>query len=97
MPKQKKSFIVMNQDDNCATALEDVPKDSKVQTFDIPITINHTIPLGHKIALEDIEKGDLVKKYGHVIGFATESILKGDWIHTHNLTSQYILEVLKNE
>ena len=97
MPKQKKSFIVMNQDDNCATALEDVPKDSKVQILDISITINHTIPLGHKIALVDIEKGDLVKKYGQVIGFATVNILKGDWIHTHNLTSQYILEVLKNE
>ena len=97
MPKQQKSFIVMNPDDNCATALEDVSKDSQIQILDIPITINNNITLGHKIALVDIKKGDLVKKYGQVIGIATENISKGDWIHTHNLTSQYVMELLKNE
>lgn len=97
MPKQQKSFIVMNPDDNCATALEDVTINSKVQIIDNPISINHNIPLGHKIALTDIKKGDLVKKYGQAIGIATENITKGDWIHTHNLSSQYSVEVLKNE
>jgi altronate dehydratase len=53
--------------------------------------------LGHKIALTDIKKGGLVKKYGQAIGFATEDIKKGDWIHIHNLTSKYLKEVLKNE
>lgn len=97
MPKQLKSFILMNSDDNCATALEDVSKGSQVKIMDIPITINHNIPLGHKIAIKDIKKGELVKKYGQAIGVATENITKGDWIHTHNLSSQYFQEVLKND
>ena len=97
MAKQLKSFILMSPDDNCATALEDVSKNSQVQIMDISITINHDIPLGHKIALTDIKKGELVKKYGQAIGIATEDITKGDWIHTHNLSSQYIQEVLKND
>lgn len=90
-----KKFIIMNPDDNCATALEDISKDSRVQIREISIFINQNIPLGHKIALADIRKGDLVKKYGQPIGIATEDIKKGDWIHTHNLTSQYLKEVLK--
>ena len=90
-----KKFIIMNPDDNCATALEDISKDSRVQIREISIFINQNIPLGHKIALADIRKGDLVKKYGQTIGIATEDIKKGDWIHTHNLTSQYLKEVLK--
>jgi altronate dehydratase len=97
MPKQKKSVIVMSPDDNCATTLEDVSKNTKIQISNTSIKINHTIPLGHKIALLDIKKGELVKKYGQAIGFATENISKGDWIHTHNLSSKYIMEMLKNE
>ncbi len=40
---------------------------------------------GHKYARTDIEKGALVYKYGHPIGRATQSIKKGEWVHTHNL------------
>lgn len=90
-----KNFIIMNPDDNCATVLEDISKDSQIQIRKISITINQNISLGHKIALEDIRKGDLVKKYGQAIGITTVDIKIGDWIHTHNLTSQYLKEVLK--
>ena len=87
----------MNPDDNCATALEDIPKNSQIIMNDDKITINQDIPLGHKFALNDINEGNLVKKYGQTIGITTDDITKGDWIHTHNLTSQYLKAVLKNE
>ncbi len=90
-----KKFIIMNPEDNCATALEDISKDSQLHIKKISVIANQNISLGHKIALTYIKKGDLVKKYGQVIGIATEDIKKGDWIHTHNLTSQYLKEVLK--
>ena len=90
-----KNFIIMNPNDNCATVLEDIQKDARLHIKEISILINQNIPLGHKIALEDIKKGNLVKKYGHSIGITTEDINKGDWIHTHNLTSQYLKEVVK--
>jgi hypothetical protein len=93
--KQSKNYIIMNPDDNCATALEEIPKNSEVQIGNISIIINQNISLGHKFALKEITKGELVKKYGQSIGIATENIKKGDWIHTHNLTSQYLKEVLK--
>jgi altronate dehydratase len=95
MSKQLKAYIIMNPDDNCATALEEIPKNAQVLIDEDNIIINHNIPLGHKFALNDINEGNLVKKYGQSIGIATEDIKKGDWIHTHNLISQYLKEVLK--
>ncbi len=94
MPKHLKSYIVMNSRDNCATALKDIPRRTQLQVNEINIIVNENISLGHKFALKDIKEGDLVKKYGHSIGIATVDIKKGDWIHTHNLVSQYLEEVL---
>ena len=52
------------------------------------------IPLGHKIALQDMAAGELVYKYGVPIGRAPQAIAKGEWVHTHNL--QDITEELCN-
>jgi len=46
---------------------------------------NMQIPRGHKIATVDIAKGEAVRKYAQVIGYAAEDIAKGDHVHTHNL------------
>lgn len=40
---------------------------------------------GHKIALDDIKKGQKIIKYGYSIGKAKEYIKKGEHIHTHNV------------
>ena len=42
---------------------------------------------GHKVALSDIKKGELVIKYGAPIGRATVDIQAGEWVHSHNLRS----------
>ncbi|RAI57449.1 UxaA family hydrolase [Roseicella frigidaeris] len=43
------------------------------------------IPAGHKIAVRPHAKGEPVRRYGQIIGFATEAIAPGQWVHTHNL------------
>ena len=52
------------------------------------------VPAGHKIALADIKKGEAVIKYGYPIGVATQDIKKGDFVHTHNLSSALTAEAL---
>ncbi|MCH6582406.1 MAG: SAF domain-containing protein [Gammaproteobacteria bacterium] len=42
------------------------------------------IPLGHKIALTDIEEGATLIKYGHDIGRSVANIGKGHHVHVHN-------------
>ncbi len=46
------------------------------------------IPLGHKVALRDIQSGDTVVKYGQDIGKATAEIPKGHHAHVHNLKTK---------
>ena len=46
------------------------------------------IPLGHKIALAGIKKGDTVVKYGHDIGKAVSDIGKGRHAHVHNVKTK---------
>ncbi len=43
------------------------------------------IPAGHKLATHDIDAGAAVRRYGQVIGFATQAIHAGDHVHVHNL------------
>jgi (2R)-sulfolactate sulfo-lyase subunit alpha len=46
------------------------------------------IPLGHKVALKEIENGDAIIKYGHDIGEAIATIPKGHHAHVHNLKTK---------
>jgi len=43
------------------------------------------IPAGHKVATRDIRKGDPVRRYNQIIGFATRDIRAGEHVHVHNL------------
>ena len=46
------------------------------------------VPIGHKVALVDINKGDTVVKYGQDIGKAVAAIAKGEHVHVHNLKTK---------
>ena len=48
-------------------------------------TTRDAIPAGHKIATHPIAAGAPVRRYGQIIGFATEAVTPGDHVHTHNL------------
>jgi altronate hydrolase len=42
------------------------------------------VPPGHKVATRAHAVGEPIKRYGQIIGFATETIAPGDWVHVHN-------------
>jgi hypothetical protein len=80
----------LHADDNVAVALDDVAVGDVTILADggrIPATATESIPRGHKIAIRAFEVGECVLKYGVVIGFATEPIAAGAWLHTHNCRS----------
>jgi altronate hydrolase len=49
------------------------------------IALRQFIPGGHKFALTSVATGEPVRRYGQIIGFATQVIAPGDHVHTHNL------------
>ncbi len=44
------------------------------------------IPNAHKCATEAIKKGEAIRKYAQIIGYASEDIAAGSHVHTHNVS-----------
>lgn len=84
-------FLVHEDGDYVGVAVQDIKAGEEVLGVDLHegkglrVKSNHDIPLGHKIALKAVKKGEVVIKYGENIGNATQDISVGDWVHTHNL------------
>jgi len=81
--------LVVDAKDNVATALRPLEKgeclEIEVGTSTLEVTVLESIPFGHKIALIGLEEGDEVRKYGEVIGLATQKVAKGQHVHVHNV------------
>ena len=85
--------LKVNDKDNVATIFaEQVQggdviqiRDKKGETTEVKAL--EAVPYGHKIALQDIAKGQIIVKYGEEIGMASSDIQKGEHVHIHNLES----------
>lgn len=79
--------------DNVATALTEIKKGQCVKLIgdsrEVFLTAAEDIPVGHKIAVQEIASGDRIIKYGVVIGCAVQEISKGSWVHLHVMRSLY--------
>lgn len=81
--------VLIDQSDNVATLTSAAEPGSLIQLEDErEVAAAEAIPNGRKIALIPIEAGEPIRKYGQVIGVASESIEAGAHVHTHNLTGQ---------
>ena len=79
--------IVISAGDNVATALEALDPGRVLAGGAGAVTVRDAIPRGHKVALTRVAPGAAVIKYGSSIGVATEEILPGAHVHTHNVSS----------
>jgi Altronate dehydratase len=88
-----KLALKVNDKDNVATIFaNDIKDGTEVDVRDKSgqgekVHVKGDIPFGHKIAIQDIKKGELIIKYGEEIGIATDDIAKGEYVHVHNLDS----------
>ena len=81
-PISPRAWMVLHpQMDNVAIALKALEPDEDIDG----VAIQEPIRQYHKIALTDIGLDQPVYKYGQVIGYATQPIAAGTWVHTHNL------------
>ena len=83
--EKKRQVIVIDENDNVATAIQGLKTGCIAETESGGITLCSDIPLGHKFALRDISKGEYVIKYGVQVGRAIASIPKGGHAHVHNV------------
>ena len=88
-------LIIHDEKDNVGVVvIESTQKGQECNAWimenDKTIKVNSTneVPLGHKIALQDLKEGDTILKYGHDIGKVVKSIKKGEHVHVHNVKTK---------
>jgi len=77
--------IVLNPADDVAIAKKEIPAGTVLEDADRRIEVRQDIRPGHKVARHARGRGEEVRRYGQVIGFATADIVVGDHVHTQNL------------
>lgn len=88
-----KKFLIHAKSDHVGVAVDDFIKGEEVEGVymdggsKVKLTSRSEVPLGHKIALKDIKKGEKVIEYGEPIGVATQDIPMGSHVHVHNIKS----------
>jgi len=83
--------VLIDKKDNVVTVVNEIKNGNTVtylcdgKTFRLEAVSD--IPIYHKIAITDINKDDVVLKYGQVIGKAIENIKKGSIVNHFNIVS----------
>jgi (2R)-sulfolactate sulfo-lyase subunit alpha len=53
----------------------------------VRVDLREAVPLGHKLALADINGGQDIIEYGQRVGLALRDIARGEYVHVHNVRS----------
>ena len=77
------AVIRLNPLDNVLIARQALPQGLHLDAE--AITVRQPIPSGHKLATERVEQGQPLRRYGQIIGFASQAINPGDHVHVHNV------------
>ena len=73
--------------DNLCIAVRDLEKGTRLKAGGHTVELDGIVRMGHKIALIPIAKGEPIVRYGQTIGFASQPIEPGNWIHVHNVSA----------
>lgn len=92
MTDQGPTFLAHKSGDSVAVAVRDVEPGSALVGYldgsdSEQVEVRSSIPLGHKVALADVSDGSDVTEYGVRTAIATVDIVRGDYVHTHNVRS----------
>ena len=87
--KRPSDALLIDERDNVGIALRELASGEVVHVVHRgAVRISSTIPVFHKFALERIEPGKPIIKYGEEIGRASTTIEAGEHVHVHNLVCE---------
>ena len=72
----------LGEDDNVVIARLGIAADTRLSLEGIVTASN--IPAGHKIAVRPVGRGEPIRKFNQIIGFANGDIRPGEHVHVHN-------------
>jgi len=86
----KPKLLRLHSQDNIVVATAPIKAQSVLKLDRVKIQIVSNVPMAGKIATRPIAEGEKIIKFGQSIGHATRNIEPGEWVHTHNLASDYL-------
>jgi (2R)-sulfolactate sulfo-lyase subunit alpha len=90
---EQHQFLIHRRGDHVGVATSDIESGSRaVGVFmdddsTVEVHARGDVPLGHKIAIAELDAGAEVIEYGTRIGHAPAGLVVGDYVHTHNIKS----------
>lgn len=85
LPTAENAVIHLNPADNIAVARVPLSPGQLLRVAGRAITVEDSIPAGHKVALDAISSGADIVRYGQLMGRAKVRIEPGRHVHTHNV------------
>ena len=82
--------LLLAPGDNIAVACAALPAGTEREIAGGRVVLQKDVNVGHKFAVRRIAKGERIVKYGAPIGSASRDIGPGEYVHTHNVASDYI-------
>ncbi len=82
--------ILLHPDDNVLVVVAPVEAGDLLTVGGGTVPAREGITIGHKVARVALRPGDKVVKYGAPIGSMLAAAEPGEWIHMHNMKSDYI-------
>lgn len=76
-----KNHVRLDASDNVVTVIRTLETGVEIEG----VATTAMIPRGHKVATTAIAKGEAIRKYAQVIGYAAADIAPGNQVHTHNV------------
>jgi hypothetical protein len=83
-------LILLHPDDNVLVCARPTAAGDEVTIDGAAVTVHEAIGTAHKVARTAADIGDKVIKYGMPIGSFTKPVAPGDWVHLHNMKSDYM-------
>ncbi len=88
--RAQQQLILLHPDDNVMICVAPIAAGDLLPVSGGTIPAREGVTVGHKIARTPLRAGDKVIKYGAPIGSMTDAAGAGQWVHMHNMKSDYI-------
>ena len=85
LPTAENAVIHLHQSDNIAIARVPLAAGQTIHVDGQAIVLEDAIPAGHKVAIRAIAAGEVIVRYGQVMGRARVRVEPGRHLHTHNV------------
>ncbi|MCS7159555.1 MAG: altronate dehydratase family protein [Gemmatales bacterium] len=77
--------VRLRPEDNVAIAARELVAGELLHSGFESVRAAANIPMGHKLAWTSIPKGEAIRKFGQIIGWASRDIAPGEHVHVHNV------------